>query len=132
MPACAQSPCAPQALNVPAVETTAIRVPLARTYRGSQYQTTHRSTTICRIHTDAGIFGEAWAGNEDASLGEIQAIIEQEIAPLLIEEDAYAVERTCPANRPQLRDGSLQLSEQPGLGWELDEDFIDRYRVSFA
>ena len=35
-------------------------------------------------------------------------------------------------NRPQLRDGILQLSEQPGLGWELDEDFIDRYRVSFA
>lgn len=36
------------------------------------------------------------------------------------------------ANRPQLRDGILQLSEQPGLGWELDEDFIDRDRVSFA
>ena len=36
------------------------------------------------------------------------------------------------SNRPQLRDGILQLSEQPGLGWELDEDFIDRYRVSFA
>jgi L-alanine-DL-glutamate epimerase-like enolase superfamily enzyme len=131
MPARAQSPSAPQAMIVTAVETTAIRVPLARTYRGNQYQTTHRSTTICRIHTDTGIFGEAW-GNEDASLGEIQAIIEQEIAPLLIEEDAYAVERTCPANRAQLRDGSLQLSEQPGLGWKLDEDFIDRYRASFA
>ena len=34
-----------------------------------------------------------------------------------------------PANRPQLRDGILRLSEQPGLGWELDEDYIERYRV---
>ena len=64
MPARAQSPTA-QALIVRAVETTAIRVPLARTYRGSKYQMTHRSTTICRIHTDAGIVGEAWAGDED-------------------------------------------------------------------
>jgi L-alanine-DL-glutamate epimerase-like enolase superfamily enzyme len=81
MPARAQSPSTPQALIVRAAGTTGIRVPLARTYRGSQYQMTHRSPTI---------------------------------------------------NRPQLRDGILQLSEQPGLGWELDEDFIDRYRVSFA
>jgi L-alanine-DL-glutamate epimerase-like enolase superfamily enzyme len=40
--------------------------------------------------------------------------------------------RSTTINRPQLRDGILQLSNQPGLGWELDEDFIDRYRVSFA
>ena len=64
MPARAQSPSTPQALIVRAVETTAIRVPLART--------------------------------------------------------------------PQLRDGILQLSEQPGLGRELDEDFIGCYRVWFA
>ena len=31
-----------------------------------------------------------------------------------------------PANRPRLRDGMLQLSEQPGLGWELDAEFIER------
>jgi L-alanine-DL-glutamate epimerase-like enolase superfamily enzyme len=81
MPARAQSPSTPNALIVRAVETTGIRVSLARTYRGSQYQMTHRSTAI---------------------------------------------------NRSQLRDGILQLSEHPGLGWELDEDFIDRYRVSSA
>ncbi len=37
-----------------------------------------------------------------------------------------------PANRPQFSDGILQLSEQSALCWELDEDFIDRNRVSFA
>ena len=65
MPARAKSPSTPQALIVGAVDTAAIRVPLARTYGGSQYQLTHRSMTICRIHTDSGIVGEAWAGDED-------------------------------------------------------------------
>jgi len=33
------------------------------------------------------------------------------------------------ANRPALVDGHFPLSERPGLGWVLDEDFITRYRV---
>ena len=32
-------------------------------------------------------------------------------------------------NRPALEDGQFRLSERPGLGWELDEDFIEKYRV---
>jgi L-alanine-DL-glutamate epimerase-like enolase superfamily enzyme len=33
------------------------------------------------------------------------------------------------ANRPQLVDGKLTLPNGPGLGWELDRDFLQRYRV---
>lgn len=33
------------------------------------------------------------------------------------------------ANRPALVNGSLPLPEGPGFGWELDTEFIDRYRV---
>jgi L-alanine-DL-glutamate epimerase-like enolase superfamily enzyme len=33
------------------------------------------------------------------------------------------------ANRPPLTDGEIELSERPGLGWELDEDFIEAHRV---
>ena len=33
------------------------------------------------------------------------------------------------ANRPAIRDGKVALPEGPGLGWELDEDFIARWRV---
>jgi D-galactarolactone cycloisomerase len=33
------------------------------------------------------------------------------------------------ANRPELQQGELTLSEAPGLGWQLDGDFIERYRV---
>lgn len=34
------------------------------------------------------------------------------------------------ANRPPLEDGELVLGDQPGLGWELDWDYIGRYRVA--
>jgi D-galactarolactone cycloisomerase len=33
------------------------------------------------------------------------------------------------ANRPALVDGNFPLSDRPGLGWILDEDFIAKYRV---
>jgi D-galactarolactone cycloisomerase len=32
-------------------------------------------------------------------------------------------------NRPALQEGSLVLSDRPGLGWDLNWDFIDRHRV---
>jgi L-alanine-DL-glutamate epimerase-like enolase superfamily enzyme len=34
------------------------------------------------------------------------------------------------ANRPPLQDGQVELSDEAGLGWELDEDYIERYRVA--
>jgi D-galactarolactone cycloisomerase len=34
------------------------------------------------------------------------------------------------ANRPQLADGWLQLLAEPGLGWELDLEYVERHRIS--
>ena len=33
-------------------------------------------------------------------------------------------------NRPPLVDGTIQLSDRPGLGWELDADFIEAHRIA--
>ncbi len=33
------------------------------------------------------------------------------------------------ANRPQLKQGSFELPHEPGLGWVLDEDYIEKCRV---
>jgi D-galactarolactone cycloisomerase len=33
-------------------------------------------------------------------------------------------------NRPTLENGELVLAERPGLGWELDWDYIERHRVA--
>ena len=34
------------------------------------------------------------------------------------------------ANRPPIVDGSMTLPSAPGLGWELDADYIEAYRVT--
>src|SRR6059058_5430419 len=100
-------------LTIRSIETIPIRVPLVRTYRGSGYKMTHRSTLLTRVVAEEGLVGEAYAGDEDAGLAEIDAIIAQEIAPALIGEDAFAVERCWQLARPAtfdiLRDRRLGL-----------------------
>jgi L-alanine-DL-glutamate epimerase-like enolase superfamily enzyme len=100
-------------LTIDRIETIPLRVPLGRVYRGSHYQMTHRSTIVTRIHTREGIVGEAYAGDEDAGLFEIDAIIRDEIAPVLAGRDAFAVERCWELARPStfdiLRDRRLGL-----------------------
>jgi L-alanine-DL-glutamate epimerase-like enolase superfamily enzyme len=100
-------------LTIRSIETIPIRVPLARTYHGSGYKMTHRSTLLTRVVTDEGLVGEAYAGDEDAGLAEIDAIVTREIAPVLIGEDAFAVERCWELARPAtfdiLRDRRLGL-----------------------
>jgi D-galactarolactone cycloisomerase len=103
-------------LTIRRIETVPIRVPLGRVYRGSYYQMTHRSTIVTRVHTDEGIVGEAYAGDEDDGLLEIDAIIHEEIAPRLIGTDAMAIERCWELSRPVtfniLRDRRLGLVAQ--------------------
>ena len=100
-------------LTIQSIETIPIRVPLARTYKGSGYQMTHRSTLITRVVTDEGLVGEAYAGDEDAGLGEIDRIVREEIGPPLVGQDALAVERLWELARPAtfniLRDRRLGL-----------------------
>ena len=94
----------PRRLTVCSVETVPLRVPLARTFHGSHYRMTHRSTIVTRIRTDEGVVGEAYAGDEDAGLLEIERIIADEITPQLLGEDAFAVERCWELARPATYD----------------------------
>jgi len=100
-------------LTISGIETIPIRVPLSRTFQGSTYRMTHRSTIVTRISTKEGVVGEAYAGDEDAGLLQIDEIINQEIAPRLIGEDAFATERCWELARPAtfdiLRDRRLGL-----------------------
>lgn len=100
-------------LKITGIETEQIRVPLDKTYRGSHYKMTHRSTILTRIYTDSGLVGEAYAGDEDAGLAEIDQIIHEELAPVLLGEDGSAIERCWELARPAtwniLRDRRLGL-----------------------
>lgn len=119
MSATEESPTALDRLTISRIETVPIRVPLARIYSGSHYQMTHRSTVITRVHTEEGIVGEAYAGDEDAALEEIVRIVHAEIEPNLVGEDAFAIERCWELARPAtydiLRDRRLGLVACAGV-----------------
>lgn len=80
-------------VTITAVETVLVLAPLAREFKGSHYSMTQRATVILRLQTSEGIIGEAYVGDEDKSLLEIERIIREEIAPILIGQDAMATER---------------------------------------
>jgi len=86
-------PAGQSGLTITAIETIPLIAPLASEFRGSFYRMTHRATLIVRLHTSDGITGEAYVGDEDKSLGDIEAIVHDEITPLLVGEDAMAIER---------------------------------------
>ena len=100
-------------LTIRCIETIPIRVPLDRVYRGSGYEMTHRSTIVTRVHTEEDVVGEAYAGDEDTGLHEIERIVMEEIAPRLEGEDALSTERCWELARPAtydiLRDRRLGL-----------------------
>lgn len=106
-------------LRIDRIETIPLRVPLARTYQGSAYRMTHRSTLIIRLHTEPGIIGEIYVGDEDSTLADIEKIVQEEITPLLIGEDALCVERIWQLTRPVtfdiLRDRRLGLVAAAGI-----------------
>ncbi len=110
---------APARLPIERIETIPLQVELVRTYRGSAYQMTHRSTLIVRIHIEGGIIGEAFVGDEDASLAAIDRILCDEIAPRVVGQDAFALERLWQLARPVtadiLRDRRLGLVACAGL-----------------
>lgn len=100
-------------LTIREIETIPIRVPLRQVYRGSYYRMTHRATIITRIHTDEGVTGEVFTGDEDHINDRIECVIRDEISPRLIGEDAFGTERCWELARPAtfdiLRDRRIGL-----------------------
>jgi D-galactarolactone cycloisomerase len=87
-------------LEITQVETIPVVAPLVREFRGSHYHMSRRATLVTRIRTADGIVGEAYVGDEDASLLEIDRIVHAEIAPVIVGYDAMATERCWDAALP--------------------------------
>ena len=98
------------------IETIPLKVKLARAATGSTLKLTHRCTILTRIHTDAGVLGECFNGNDDALQADIINMIHEEMAPLLIGhrvcaiDDAWALTRR--ASEPFIRDRRVALRAQ--------------------
>ncbi|HJQ82758.1 MAG TPA: mandelate racemase/muconate lactonizing enzyme family protein, partial [Candidatus Binatia bacterium] len=101
------------ALTIESIDVVPVVVPLDQEYRGSYYRMSNRSTVITRVTTREGVVGEAYAGDEDATLGEIAAVIRDELTPRLLGEDGFAIERCWekgfPVTWDQLRDRRIGL-----------------------
>lgn len=80
-------------LNITSIEVIPLARPLDAEFLGGTYRVHNRNTIITRIHTDAGVIGEAFGGDEDQVQERIVALIRQHLAPLLIGEDVRDVER---------------------------------------
>ena len=80
-------------MRIESVEAIPVEVPLGKTFGGSQYQVTSRCTVITRIRTADGLISEVYNGDNRHHLRALVAIIEQELAPLIVGEDARAIER---------------------------------------
>ena len=80
-------------MKIKSAEIIAIEIPLSRNFGGSKYNVTKRCTIITRLHTDDGLVSEVYNGDNRDHAREVVEIIENELAPLLIGEDAFAIER---------------------------------------
>jgi D-arabinonate dehydratase len=72
-------------------------IPLARKlenpFEGGTYRILNRYTLVTRVHTDEGIVGETFGGDEDFTQNEIVDLIRNHFAPMLVGEDPRDVER---------------------------------------
>jgi L-alanine-DL-glutamate epimerase-like enolase superfamily enzyme len=79
-------------MRIETVEAIPVEVALRKTFGGSQYRVSTRCTVVTRIRTAGGLTSEVYNGDNRHHLRELVAIIENELAPLVIGEDAQAIE----------------------------------------
>lgn len=95
---------APGPLTIQSIETTALRIPLNKVYRGSKYSMQNRCTIITRILTQQGVVGEVYTGDTDGEQDDVLAIIHNELAPALIGMDVFNTEGCWEAMKPATYD----------------------------
>lgn len=80
-------------MKITGIETIPIEIPLRRTFGGSRYSVASRCTIITRLQTDQGLVSEVYNGDNRSHLKEIVTIIQEELAPIVIGQEVYALER---------------------------------------
>jgi D-galactarolactone cycloisomerase len=78
---------------IKSIEVIPIEIPLVKDFGGSTYHVPSRCTIITRMRTDEGLASEVYNGDNREHAVEIVKIIKQELAPLVIGEEAQQIER---------------------------------------
>jgi D-arabinonate dehydratase len=98
------------------IETIPLRVKLDRPAAGATLKLTHRCTIVTRVHTDVGLIGECFNGNDDELQGAVRKMIHDELEPLLVGRSVMGIEEAWAATRvatePFLRDRRVALRAQ--------------------
>jgi D-galactarolactone cycloisomerase len=81
-------------MKIQGIEAIAIDIPLEKNFGGATYDVLKRSTVITRLRTDVGIVSNVYNGDNREDGLEIARIIETELAPIVIGQEVFAVERT--------------------------------------
>ena len=80
-------------MRIERIEAEAISIPLNRDFGGSTYHVTSRATVITRMQGAHGPLAEVYNGDNRDHAAQIARIITDRLAPLVIGEDAFAIER---------------------------------------
>ena len=80
-------------MRIESIEAVPIEIPLTKTFGGSKYRVESRCAIVTRMRTEDGLTSEIYNGDNRVHGRELVAIIRDELAPLVIGEDAFAVER---------------------------------------
>src|ERR1700676_1866681 len=95
------------------IETIPLRVKLDRPAAGSTLRLTHRATIVTRVHTDTGLVGECFNGNDDELQHQIIRMIHDEMEPRLVGRPVAGVSEAWElmrvATEPFLRDRRVAL-----------------------
>ena len=98
------------------IETIPLKIKLDRPAAGATLKLTHRSTIVTRVHTDVGVVGECFNGNDDEIQADIIRLIHDELEPRLRGRSAAGIEEAWAAMRvatePFLRDRRVPLRAQ--------------------
>lgn len=80
-------------MKITDIKTIAIRVPLEKYFPASTYEIRERCTIITEIHTDGGVIGRTFLGDNRDKQGEVMQTIDTVLKPLLIGMDPLFTER---------------------------------------
>ena len=104
------------AAKITRIEAIPLKVKMERIATAATLKLSHRCTILTRIHTDIGILGECFNGNDDALQSSVIRMIHDEMAPLLIGHSVAAIEDawtlTRKSTEPFLRDRRVALRAQ--------------------
>jgi D-arabinonate dehydratase len=76
-----ERPAPPVDAKIERIETIALKVKLDRPAAGSTLKLTHRCTIVTRIHTDVGVVGECFNGNDDDTQGLVRLLLAVMVQP---------------------------------------------------